>query len=281
MLAGDIPDRPGWTAPHLVAGRSTAALAAAGVLILIGAMTDTVAFKNTLKLVLRTISPAMAWLMAIGAASMALVAAGSLGIALAIHRRGTYQPPRVVLIGSAAVWLGLGLAMFLVRWLDTSDAAAPSLNGSSASVHQPPSIWIAVFFAAIYLISGACTLFETERLYNPEYFAFIRLGKQYREHAARLATADATVDRAQAALDVHDSEFDREEQRRVAAVAERQALGAEAANHARILMAAILSDPAKTGLTETGPVPEMPPPWGEGPEPGLSPGAGDAADAAA
>jgi hypothetical protein len=138
-----------------------------------------------------------------------------------------------------------------------------------------------VFFAAIYLISGACTMFEAERLYNPEYFAFLRLGKQYREQAALLATADATVDRAQAALDAHDGELDREAQRRVAAITERQALGAEAANHARILMAAILHDPAKTGLTETGPVPEMPHPWGQGPEPDPSPSAGDPADAAA
>jgi hypothetical protein len=272
-------DEPGWVSPHLVAGRSTAALAAAGVLILIGALTDTVAFKSTLELVLRTATPVMSWLMAVGAASMGLVAAGSLGVALAINRRGTYRPPRhrpprVPLIGAAIVWLGLGLAMFLVRWLDTSNTAAPSV-GPSHPAHQPPGIWIAVFFAAIYLISGACTLFEAERFYNPEYFAFLRLGTRYREQAARLAAADATVDRARSALDGHDGELDREEQRRVAAIAERQALGAEAANHARVLMAAILGDPAKTGLTETGPVPEVPSSRGPGPM------GGDHADAAA
>ena len=41
--------------------------------------------------------------------------------------------------------------------------------------------------------------------------------------------------------------------RRQAAIVERQALGAEAANYARIVMAAMMADPAKTGITETGP----------------------------
>jgi hypothetical protein len=40
-----------------------------------------------------------------------------------------------------------------------------------------------------------------------------------------------------------------------AAVRERQAFGAELANYARHLMAVHLQDPAKTGMTETGPIP--------------------------
>lgn len=266
----------GWVAPHLVAGRAKATLIAAGLLVFLGALTDTVAFQNTLQIALRTVTGAMAWLMAAGATSMALIAAGSLGVALAINRRSVHPPPRLVLFGAAAVWLGLGLAMFLVRWLDTAGAAGPSLGGAPA--HRSSSIWIAAFFAAIYLISGACTLFEAERLYNPEYFAFLRLGKHYRALAERRAAAEAAVDRARAAVDLHDGELDREEQRRLAAIAERKALAAEAANHARILMAAMMSDPAKTGITETGPVPELPPPSPETrPGPGSAFEPGDAA----
>ena len=50
-----------------------------------------------------------------------------------------------------------------------------------------------MFFAAIYLISGACTMIEAERLYNPEYFAFRRLYKRFRKQAERVAKANAKL----------------------------------------------------------------------------------------
>ena len=247
-----------WSAPHLVADRSRVGLLLVGILVLIGAMADTVVFKNILELILRQESGAVAWLLAAGATSMALVAAGSAGVALAIRRRGRHlaprhRPSRLPLIGSMIVWLGLGLAMFLVRWRDNTAAGVPSFTGTAAPAQS--TLWVATFFAAIYLISGACTMFEAERLYNPEYFAFRRLRKRYRKQAERVAKADAAADRARAALDLHDGELDREDQRRVAAIADRQALAAEAANYARVLMAGMMRDPAKTGITETGPVP--------------------------
>ncbi len=248
--------RDGWAAPHLLAGRGRAALIATAALIAAGALTDTLAFRNTLELVLPHDSGSVALLMAVGATSMALVAAASLGIAMAIRRRGGHAASRLSMTCTAIVWLSLGLAMFLVRWLDTAaSAGTTTYGGSSAGRHTP---LVAAFFAAIYLISGACTMFELERLYNPEHFAHVRLAKQYRVQAARAAVARATLHRARAAVDHHAGELDREDHRRLAAIAERQALGAEAANYARVLMAGMLADPAKTPLTETGPTPHMP-----------------------
>jgi len=254
---GAARPQPDWTAPHLLAGRGRAGLVAGGLLVLAGALTDTLAFKNTLELALPQESETLAWLMAVGATSVALVIAAVLGICIAIDRRtrghrGTRLTPRIV----AAIWLTLGLAMFLVRWLDTSASAPSDTFGSQASSGHPTPL-VALLFAAIYLISGACTALEAERLYNPEYFAYVRLGKQYRRQAHKVAQTEATVERARTALDHHDAELGREEHRRQAAIAERHALGAEAANYARILMATILQDPAKTGLTETGPAPRM------------------------
>jgi hypothetical protein len=264
MIAHPIPRRatgpqPDWTAPHLLAGRGRAGLIVAGILIGLGALTDTLAFKNTLELALPQVSGVLAWMMAVGATSMALIAAASLGISLAIHRRtrghrGTKLPMTV----TATVWVGLGLAMFLVRWLDTGASASSDTFGTTApSAHPTPLV--ALFFAAIYLISGACTIFEAERLYNPEYFAYVRLRKQYQDQAQKVAETEATAERARAAVDHHDGELDREDHRRQAAIAERQALGAEAANYARILMAVMLQDPSKTNLTELGPTPDNPP----------------------
>lgn len=261
---GTMGPRPDWTAPHLLAGRGRAGLIAAGMLILAGALTDTLAFKNTLELALPQVSGPLAWAMATGATSMALVAAAVLGISLAIHRRTRgHRGTRLPMNFTGGVWVGLGLAMFLVRWLDTSASTPSGTFGSTVSSTHPTPL-VALFFAAIYLISGACTIFEAERLYNPEYFAYVRLAKQYKQQAQKVAEVEATVERARAAVDHHDGELDREDYRRQAAIAERQALGAEAANYARLLMAAMLQDPAKTGLTETGPIPQLPPPLDDG-----------------
>jgi hypothetical protein len=257
-------DRPDWSAPHLVAGRSLWIVLAGAVLILIGALADTIAFHNTLELVLTTESENAAWAMAVGTTSMALVAAASLGGARAIHRRGRYLPPRhrpskFPLLLASVVWLGLGAAMFVIRWLGQSVNGNLQLSLTPQSTSGPPhyTLYQAIFFAAIYFVSGTCTLLESERLYNPEYFAFRRLRKQYREQYQEVAKAEAAKARADAALEKHIGELQREDQRRAAAAADRQALGAEAANYARVRMAAIMRDPAKTGVTETGPVPDM------------------------
>jgi hypothetical protein len=45
--------REDWSAPHLVADRSRVALVLVGILVLIGALADTVVFKNILELILR------------------------------------------------------------------------------------------------------------------------------------------------------------------------------------------------------------------------------------
>ncbi len=252
--------RPDWTAPHLLAGRGRAALITAGLLIGAGALTDTLAFKNTLELALPQVSGPLAWAMATGATSMALIAAAVLGISLATHRRTRgHRGTRLPMAVTTTIWLGLGLAMFLVRWLDTG-ASTPSDTFGSPAPSAHPTPLVALFFLAIYLISGGCTIFEAERLYNPEYFAYMRLTKRLHQQEQKVAEAQATVERARAAVDHHDGELDREDHRRQAAITERQALGAEAANYARLLMAKMLQDPAKTPLTETGPTPQLPPP---------------------
>jgi hypothetical protein len=252
-------------------------MATAGALIAAGGLTDTVAFKSTLNLLLRQ-STTLSWIMAIGATSMALVAAASIGVSLAFRRREP-SASRLAIAATTIVWASLGLAMFLVRWLDaTSGQAGFGFGSTSGNTYHP--ILVASFFLAIYVISGACTIFEVERLYNPEYFAYRRLGHQLRRQVEASARAEANVDRARSAADHHIGELDREDHRRLVAISERQALGAEAANYARILMAGLMRDPAKTGITETGPSPQppaqlSPPP--SSPLPGSTSAAGPAA----
>lgn len=228
-------------AERAIGGHSRTGFAFGVLLVLAGALTVTVAFRNTLALALPSLSGILAWLTAAGATSWALVAAASVGISLAIRRKVGRSGSRLATVLITAAWIGLGLATVLIPLLGTS-------------AHFTPLA--ALFSGAIYLISGACTVFQSEKLYNPEYFAFRRLAKQYSKQVQKAAEAQANVNRARSAVDQLDSELDREDHRRLAAIAGRKALGTEAANYARLLMAAMLRDPAKTGLTETGPVPE-------------------------
>jgi len=215
---------------------------AAGVLLaLAGVLAVTVAFRNTLALALPPLPGILAWLTATGATCLAMAAAASIGISLAIRQQVGHIGSWLATALITVAWIGLGLATVLIPLLGTGAHFAPRA---------------ALFSGATYLISGACAIFLSEKLYDPGYFAFRRLAKRYSDQAKLVAKAEADKDRAEAALELHDGELRREDQRRMAAIADRKALAAEAANYARILMAAMLQDPAKTGITKTGPVPE-------------------------
>jgi hypothetical protein len=126
------------------------------VLILAAAATDTVAFQNTLDLVLPQETALLTLLIAAGVTFMALAAAGSLGVVLADRRRHGTTYGSFDIVTTTGVWVALGVAMFLIRWLGTS--ASPRA-----------AILTAFFFGAIYLVSGVCAMFQAERL--PKYLA--------------------------------------------------------------------------------------------------------------
>ena len=247
-----------WAAPNLIAGKGKATDALAVVTILLGAITDTVAFENTLKLLLPDETSSLRiLLMAMGATAMGLVAAAFFGIAYSINRRNRPGSSNLLRNFAAVAWFGLGLMMLLVRvFAPGGGQSAGDFGASTSSSAQP--LLSAGFFFSIYVISGAGTVLETERHYNPVYFAYHRLGKLLRKQQAVVVSLEAELERARAVVDLLAGDLDREDYRRRAAVLERQAFGAEVANYARILMAETLKDPAKTGLTETGPVIEVP-----------------------
>jgi hypothetical protein len=230
----------GEQADRAIGGRSSAELTPSVLLGLAGVLTVIVAFRATLALAVPSLSGILAWLTAAGATSLALVAAASAGISLAIRRQAGHIGSWFATALTALAWICLGLAMVLIPLLATG-------------AHSKPLS--ALFFGAIYLTSGACTVFLAEKLYDPRYFVFRRLQKHYNAEAKLEAKAQARRDQAEAALEVFEAELQREDQRRVAAIAGCKALGAEAASYARILTAARLQDPAKTGLTKTGPGP--------------------------
>jgi hypothetical protein len=247
-----------WAVPHLIAGKSKAADALAALLIVIGAVTDTLAFRNTLELLMPTESSQRILVMAIGATAMGLVAAAFFGIAYTIRRRDRPGSSRLLMNFAAVAWFGLGLMMLLVRSFTATGPTPGSGGFDTSSTGSSSPLLTAGFFFSIYIISGAGTVFEAERLYNPVYFAYVRLGKLLRKQQDVVVALEAQLERARAVTDMLAGDLDREDHRRRAAILERQAFGAEAANMARVLMAAMLHDPAKTGLTETGPVPELP-----------------------
>lgn len=241
-----------WAEPSLLAGRGAMiGLVIGAILIVIGAVADLIAFRNVLGLVLSVESVTVVWVMAVGTTLMALLAAATLGNGLALRRLSRHLPvrhrvPWLPLVGSAAVWVSLGLALFFIRWQEP-DASAFSITSRTAPVQVHSTIWQATLFLAVYLISGACATVEAERLHNPPYTAFRRLRKLYAAQATIVARADAEKDLAQAVIERIDEELQAQDDLRDHAIADRMGLRAEAANYARVMMAAMMHDPAKAG----------------------------------
>jgi hypothetical protein len=243
--------------------------AIAGLFIAIGACTDTIAFKTTIDLVIRTNTELMSLTLAGGATALALLATWNIGVLLRNRARGEQEGAVIRIALLAALWLALCVALFIVRWnggaFDHSGFsvnAGVTFGGVSGQAQIQPAgspelehHLAAVFFSAIYLISGLCTVYEAERLHNPAYFAFRRVSKAYYKQERVAAEAAALATRAQSVVDQCIGEFDLDDERRDAAIEERQAFGAELANYARQLMAQMMGDPAKTNITDTGPVP--------------------------
>lgn len=260
MTASDPAAQPrGWASPELLAGRpATGVMLAAGA-ILVGSFADTIAFKSALDLLLRA-AEWQSWVMALGATLLALVAAAHLGRERTGLRRRDPDASGLDVGACAVVWLLLGAALVYVRWTGHDASAAAGGFGVAAAqeqlVHQAHAS--AFFFGALYLISGVGAALVAGRLTNPAHVALRRSEAACDQQEATVARLRGELERARSAVHHHNGEGDRDLARRDIARAARQALGAEAANYARVLMAQLMQDPRKTGVTETGPVPDPP-----------------------
>jgi hypothetical protein len=257
----------GWADTTLLAGRTPTGLVVIVLLILVGSITDTTAFKSTLDLVLRE-SEAVSWLLAGGMTCLALAAAWTMGRKQAALRRLDPDTTGWQVFACAVVWLGLGLALFYVRWTSAASTQT-SFSGIQVNTsHQAQQAHAAaVLFGALFLASGFAAAMEAARVTNPAYVAYRQAASALAAGQRQVAARAGMARRARLAVEHHAGEFDRDLARRDEACAERRALGAQAANYARVLIATSLQDPRKTGLTESGPVPptgpDQDPPTGE------------------
>lgn len=255
MTESERKTKRDWSDPHLLAGRGLVVTLAVSAMIGVGSFTDTIAFKSTLDLLLRAPSW-QSWGMAVGATLLALVGAMNLGVALAGRRRHDADSPLWMALASASVWVSLGAVLFYVRWTSaasTSDALGFSAVASDQSQHNHQAHAGALFFGALFLISGIAAALEAGRLANPAFRAFRRSSAACESQEAVVARAAAEAERAKCAVEHQNGEHERDELRRDHARSERIALAGEAANYARVLMAQLMQDPRKTGVTAFGP----------------------------
>ncbi|MFC8526553.1 hypothetical protein [Nocardia sp. NPDC057227] len=251
------PDDPGRSgiAPHAdaLAGSAARETAVHVLALAAGSVADLIAFKDVLALLVQG-SEVASWALALGAALLACTAAAWTGEKLAEVLRGMrHALPFAIIAGLS--WLALGAALVVVRWT----VVTPSLTGfdqsaALAAAHQR-AVMNGWFFGALYLVSGIGVALVSMRLTDPYRRAFRRAQVAVRRQEVVVAESSATVDRARNVVAHHIGEFDRDLARRNQAIADRRALGAEASNYARILMAQQMGDPRKTGVTESGPIP--------------------------
>ncbi len=260
----DPPDRrrrrTGRADPHLLSGRGTLFLLVSIGMVLCVTFADSFAFKAAVDVLLR-LPEWQSWVIALGAALGAVVIAIHFGTEHASLRAGDHDASMLHVIGTGAAWVGLGAALWYVRWTSPESRGGSGGGFSSGptpqqAVHQAHAS--AFFFLALYLASGWGAAVIAAKLSNPAYQAYHRAEALYVKAAATYARAKGMVERATSAVTLHSGEFDRESSRRDAAIAERKALGAEAANYARVLIAQLKKDPRITDITETGPVIDQP-----------------------
>lgn len=260
MSAPERTARPsrdrGWASPDLLAGWPVLSVTLAVGAILVGSFADTIAFKTALDLLLHA-AEWQSWVMAVGATLLALVAAAHLGMEGKAYRRGDQDASGLQVIACLLVWVLLGATLVYVRW--TTPFAPSGTGGFGATAAAQDGLRLAhagaVFFGALYLISGVGMALVATRLTNPAYRALRRSEAACERQEAVVARLRGEADRARNSVAHHSGEYDRDLARRDSARAERQALGADAANYARVLMAQLMRDPRKTGVTDRGPVP--------------------------
>ncbi|MGV9676686.1 hypothetical protein ACWDSJ_15525 [Nocardia sp. NPDC003482] len=239
----------------------------------LGSMADLLAFKTVVDLLLGA-DEWISWGIAAGVTGLALTAATLMGPRIDEVRHGN-RAARLYAILAAVVWALLGIMLVVVRWSSPRPTGSGLDSGVdtitlAAEVASREAHLGALFFGCLYLISGVGAALVAIRLANPVHRARADLRRQ----EARLTRARGHAERAQVALAHHSGEFERDLARRNQARADRQALGAEAAHYARVLMAQYMKDPRKTGVTESGPLPGPAHPV---PEPGWDGDEGSAA----
>ncbi|MGW5230428.1 hypothetical protein ACWEP5_36540 [Nocardia niigatensis] len=217
----------------------------------VGSLGDLLAFKNVVDLLLRGFGW-QSWLLAASVTAFALTAAYWMGEQLGEFERG-HRGARWGAGGAAAVWVFLGAMVVMVRWSSvTSMAASTGFAGTAAAENAVRQAHLgAALFGGLYLISGVTAALLARRLTHP----LRRARGALRRQELVVTRARGHAERAHAVLAHHSGEFERDLARHNQARADRQALGAEAANYARVLMAQHMQDPRKTGVTESGPRP--------------------------
>ncbi|WKG13557.1 hypothetical protein QX204_34290 (plasmid) [Nocardia sp. PE-7] len=224
------------------------------MILVLGGFADLIAFKHALDLLLGGYA-LESWVMAACTTVLSLIAAAAMGQSMMEVARGI----RRAWVSAAAafvVWLAFGAAMVSVRWnIVSSNAVESGFGGATASLDVTRAHLSALFFGCLYLISGVGVALVTARLTDPFPRSFRRAHSAVAGQEEAVRQARGLVERATHVVSHHAGEFDRDLARRNQARADRQALGAEAANYARVLMAQRMQDPRKTAVTESGPLP--------------------------
>jgi hypothetical protein len=229
-------------------GRSGHVLRTVGILAAAGS--DLLAFKSALDLQLRA-SEAESFAFAGCLTVAALGFAWAMGLLFAHYRHGH---SKASLVGSTFIGILL-IAVAAGVWKVRTAVASSGENtyfGQATAHSTGGAQGLALIFAAMFFLGCFCAAFEAYSRANTA--AKLRqLDKKVADQRELVARLRGEVERAKLTSAHHAAEYDRDEQRRQEALAEREALGAHLKNLARVLMASKQDDPRQTDVTLDGP----------------------------
>ena len=218
------------------------------IFVFLAVLADLAAFY-TVVAVLFAAQPVIVWLATIGFTAVGVGLAHQLGVGFKQRR---CADPR----GSAAVWatllvwLGVGGAAFVVRWLSSpilalvgAGASFPTAGGSPAAPSVDRPLLAAIFFVVLFLASGLLAGYVGYQGHNPDVIALGRARDMRRAAAGRREASVTALTELRAVRDALREELDHADEHRAAM---RQATAAavyEVKNRARLMVAIRNGDP--------------------------------------
>ncbi|HUZ37905.1 MAG TPA: hypothetical protein VMV17_16410 [Streptosporangiaceae bacterium] len=241
---------PGHADPAMLAGRPRSAYLHLAALFL-AAGADIGAFSQIVQLVLPKAGNLLVYVVVIGFTATVLYLAHAFGVMLRDCVAGAGWLRKTACYFCAAIWLGLGIAAFVIRLhFQQASSAATSYSATAAPVHQHANpadkLYPAILFFALYVATGLVAAVGAYLTHNPLRASYASAARAYRRACEQSAATAFQAGAAEAHRYAYEAQLTAAEETLFHEIETRLALAEKLKQAARVQMAQHLQDPAVT-----------------------------------